>query len=285
MDQPDRTGPGSYYDEYGEREWERLDRDFFHRLEWEGTIEQLETHLPPATESDAPHVLDVGGGAGRYSIWLARQGYAVTLAEPSETQRAIAREKIRDHDVADAVTIVDGDVRDLAFDDATVDATCCLGGPLSHVLDAADRRRAARELERVTVPDGPVFVSVMGLLGIVLIAVQYAGRGEEALDPSLLPALVREQDHTAELARRHGVEPALFDCHFFRRAELEDLLSTAGLTVETIAALEGVAATRRSHFDDLTAADRDAIREVNDLLRTDRSIADLSPRMLAICRA
>ncbi|WP_247000484.1 class I SAM-dependent methyltransferase [Halosolutus gelatinilyticus] len=285
MDQSDRTEPESFYDEYGEREWERLDRDFFHRLEWEGTIDRLEAHLPPASGSDAPRVLDIGGGAGRYSVWLARRGYKVTLAEPSETQRTIAREKIPERDVEEAATVVDGDVRDLAFDDDAFDATCCLGGPLSHVLDADERRRAARELKRVTNPGEPVFVSVMGLLGIVLITAQYAGRDEEPLDPSLLPAIVREGDHTGDLVRSRGTEPTLFDCHFFRRDELEALLSDAGLAVETIVALEGVAATRRTRFDDLTAADRDAIREVNDLLRTDRSVADLSPHMLAVCRA
>ncbi|RRJ28265.1 class I SAM-dependent methyltransferase [Halocatena pleomorpha] len=98
MVHPNRTDPETYYDEYGEQEWERLDRDFFHRLEWErldrdffhrleweGTVDQLDTHLPPSDPHHSPHVLDVGGGAGRYSIWLARRGYTVTLVDLSET--------------------------------------------------------------------------------------------------------------------------------------------------------------------------------------------------------
>lgn len=58
--------PALYYD-YGEREWDRLERDFYHRLEWEETISFLKRNLPVAG-----HILDVGGGAGRYSVLLAK---------------------------------------------------------------------------------------------------------------------------------------------------------------------------------------------------------------------
>lgn len=131
MVHPDRTDPETYYDDYGEQEWERLDRDLFHRLEWEGTVEQLDTCLPPSDTHHSPHVLDVGGGAGRYSIWLAKAGYTVTLVDLSETQRELAREKIESNGVDDRVTVHAGDVRDLDFEDDTFAATCCLGGPLS----------------------------------------------------------------------------------------------------------------------------------------------------------
>lgn len=287
MVDPDRTDPETYYDDYGEREWERLDRDFFHRLEWEGTVEQLDASLPAVEErEDAPHVLDVGGAAGRYSIWLAERGYEVTLVDLSETQRDLAREKLREHDVDDRVRVRAGDVRDLRFEDGTFDATCCLGGPLSHVLDKEERRQAASELRRVTVSDGPVFVSVMGLLGAVMITVQYAGRvDEEADDLMMIPDLVREQDYTADLARQNGMDPVIFDCHFFRRDELVALLSDAGLDVELVAALEGIAGLRRSHFEELDEAARETIRELNGLLRTDPSLVDVSPHMLAVCRA
>lgn len=286
MDDLDRAAPSAFYDAYGEREWERLDRDFFHRLEWESTVEQLEAHLPAADgEGGTRRVLDVGGGPGRYSRWLAERGFEVALVEPSGTQRALARRQLRDRGVADRVAVQAGDVRRLGLADDAVSATCCLGGPLSHVLDAAERDRAARELRRVTKPGGPVFVSVMGLLGLVLIAVQSAGRSDGWEDLAILPDLVADQAYSAALLERDGGAPRMAETHFFRRAELVDLLDGAGLTVESVRALEGVAAGRRTEFDALDAAARDVVRRVNDQLRDDPTLADVSPHMLAVCRA
>ncbi|SFS12233.1 Methyltransferase domain-containing protein [Halomicrobium zhouii] len=70
--------PEAFYDEYGHEEWERLERSLHGRLEWEGTVEYLEGHLP-----DGGRVLDAGGGAGRYTVWLAEQGYDVALVDVS----------------------------------------------------------------------------------------------------------------------------------------------------------------------------------------------------------
>lgn len=272
--------PEAFYDDYGAREWERLDRDFVHRLEWEATVERLEETLPSDGE-----VLDVGGGAGRYTIWLAERGYEVTLVEPSGTQREIAREKIAEAGVAGRVTVRDGDVRDLSLPADAVDATLCLGGPLSHVLDESDRERAASELRRVTGPGGPVVVSVMSRLAFVLMTVQYVGLDEDNGSLPVLPAMVRDGDLTGERLTEAGIEPFMADCHFFRPAEFETLLSEAGLAVESVEGLEGVGGIRRTHFDALDEDDRAHIRELNDLLRTEEAAAEVSPHMLAVCRA
>jgi SAM-dependent methyltransferase len=60
-----------YYDQQARYEWERFDR---HRIEFAVTLRALAEHLPPLPA----RVLDVGGGPGRYTIELARRGYAVT---------------------------------------------------------------------------------------------------------------------------------------------------------------------------------------------------------------
>lgn len=282
MADQDPTDPRAFYDEYGEREWHRLDRDFYHRLEWEATIERLDANLPEPGPST--RVLDVGGGAGRYSIWLADRGYDVVLAEPSEGQRDLAREKIADYGVSDRVDVHAGDLRTLGYRDDAFDATCCLGGPLSHVVDGDRRLVAAEGLRRVTAPGGAVVISVMGLLGMVLLAVQGA-EGEDRDSLRAMPDLVAERDYTAGFRRRHPSAPAMADTHFFRREEFVDLLDRAGLAVREVAGLEGVASPRGPDPDGLDDVAKDAIRDVNDRLRTDPTLADLSLHMLAVCRA
>jgi len=273
--------PAAFYDEYGEREWERLDRDFHHRLEWETTVDYLERGLP-----DSGRVLDAGGGAGRYAVWLARRGHDVTLLDASRGQVDLAREKASEHGVADRVRVARGDVRALPVREGVFDATLCLGGPLSHVLDAGEREAAAMELRRATASGGPVFVSVMGLLASVTRVMRAAGRlGEEHDETELLPTLVRTGDYDAALLDRFDREPTMGAMHLFRAAEFESLLETAGLEVRTLAALEGPFSQRREDLDLLTDAHREAIRETLAELREDRCVVDHSAHVLAVCRA
>lgn len=278
---PPPMDPAAYYDRAGEEEYQRLDGDFLHRLEWEGTVEYLEAHLPATG-----HVLDAGGGPGRYAVWLAERGYDVTLVDVSERQVELAREKATEHGVAGRVTARRGDVRSLDAPDDRFDATLCLGGPLSHVVDADGRETAAAELRRVTTPGGPVFASVMGRLAALQTVVAHAGLVPSALDETeLLPALARDGTYDRTLLNRFDREPTTFDCHLFRADEFEALLSGAGLHVETLAGLEGIASRRRDDLDALGPDHREAIREVVAILREDRSVVDLSSHLLAVCRA
>jgi SAM-dependent methyltransferase len=272
--------PGDYYDAHDEEEWERLDASLVGRLEWEGTVEYLGRYLPPGGR-----VLDVGGGAGRYAVWLAERGYDVVLVDPSEGQRRVAREKVAERDVGDRVTVREGDVRDLAFADDAFDATLCLGGPLSHVLDADERGAGAAELRRVTKVGGPVFVSVLGRLHLLLVQLLATDRDSKRFD--LLPELAVSGDYDADLL--DGRDSKFVETHFFRAGEFEVLLTEAGLVVEELVGLEGLA----SVYDagrlgespaDLSDEQRAHVRNLVDTLRGDRSVADLSAHLLAVCR-
>jgi SAM-dependent methyltransferase len=280
----DETPPldvAAFYDAYGEREWERLDRDFHHRLEWDATATYLDRQLP-----DAGRVLDVGGGAGRYAVWLAERGLDVTLLDLSAEQTRLTREKTREHGVDDRVTVARGDVRVLPVPDSAFDAVCCLGGPLSHVLDGDERVGAVRELRRVAAADAPVLVSVMGLLASLTRIMRHSGLvAPEHDETELLPALARTGDYDAALLDRFGREPTAQQMHLFRADEFESLLAEAGLAVETLAALEGPFSQRRGDLDALTDAHRSAIRETLAELREDRCVVDHSAHMLAVCRA
>lgn len=273
--------PAAYYDEYGEREWDRLERDFYHRLEWEETTYYLERVLP-----ESGRILDVGGGAGRYSIWLARRGYTATLVDPSERQVELAASKAAEHEVDGSLTVERGDVRSLPYEADAFDATLCLGGPLSHVLAEDERRAGVCELRRVTEPGGPVFVSVMGRLAALQSIARFSGKlPPDADETELLPPLARTGDYDADLLAAFDREPTGPPMHLFRVAELEAMLADAGLSVETVTGLENIASQRRDDFDALTAAGREAIRETVRTLRGDRAAADLSGHILAVARA
>jgi ubiquinone/menaquinone biosynthesis C-methylase UbiE len=272
--------PEAYYDEYGAREWERLENGFYSRLEYQETRHFLDRELP-----ESGHLLDVGGGAGRYSVELAQQGYDVTLVDRSSRQVELATEKASEHGVMGSMTVQTGDVRDLSFAANTFDATLCLGGPLSHVLDVEERRQAATELRRVTTPGGPVFISVMGRLAALQTISRMAGRVEGSDETELLPHLARTGDYDADLLEEFDVEPSSPPMHLFRAAELRELLQSAGLTVHTVTGLESIVSQRRDEFDALEEVHRDTLRETVAALRGDPGVADLSGHILAVATA
>ena len=215
----------AYFDEYGDREWERYD-------DGRATPASLEVHLHYLNRfvSAGDNVLDAGAGPGRFTLELARIGATVTVVDVSATQLESNRSRIAAAGLDDRVsewTIAD--ITDLSrFADETFDAVVCYGGPLSYVVDR--RQEALAELVRVTRPDGYVVVSVMSLVG----------------------ALTHYLDVALDLVRRDGSDPmeeivrtgflpekpdyGHLDMHLFRWRELEALLARHGEVVAAAAA-------------------------------------------------
>jgi SAM-dependent methyltransferase len=110
-------------------------------------------------------VLEVGAGSGRFTVELARRGARVTVVDISPEQLRLNEEHIAEADLEGAVEArLLADVLDLSrFEDRVFDAAVCYGGPLSWVLDGADR--ALDELLRVTKAGGHVLLGVMSRFG------------------------------------------------------------------------------------------------------------------------
>src|SRR5262249_3295711 len=105
-------------------------------------------------------VLDVGGGPGRYSIALARQGYSVTLYDLSQRCLELAEQNAKELG-AELSAIVKGNALSLRdFADGTFDVVLLMG-PLYHLLNENQRRQAVSEARRVLKPSGTVFATVI----------------------------------------------------------------------------------------------------------------------------
>lgn len=270
----DDMNPEQFYDELASGEWKRLQSNPVGRFEFENTIAALGSHLP-----DGGTVLDAGGGPGRYSVWLAEHGFHVEHLDVSREQVRLAREHAVDHEVGDRVSCQKGDIRNLPFDDERFDAVCCLGGPLSHVLDADDRETVVNELARVANPGAPVFVSVIGLLNAIRDGIKHG------LDhPGVLTEFADSGDYTQDLVEKHDAE-GWAECHFFRATELETLLEAAGFDVEKLIGLEGPASTMGPELADASDDAVEAVREVVQTYQTDPAVVDFSEHILAVCWA
>jgi len=220
----------AYYDACTEDEWGRLERDPFHHLEWRATLACLRAHLP-----SMGLILDAGGGPGRYTRELCRQGYDVALLDLSPKSIALAREKLAAEGPAVASHLQRcevGDVRDLSrFSDQTFDAVLCLG-PLSHLTSVEDRRKAISELVRVAKPGAPVIVAVIGFYAVLCVVLKQFS--SELTDPARCALYLTGDQHTTG--------PGFPDAHFFRPEELQSLAEEAGLHTAELRACEGLSA-------------------------------------------
>lgn len=267
--------PKRYYDELGRGEWERLDANPVARLEFEGTVDYLERHLPGESR-----VLDAGGGPGRYAAWMAERGHDVAHFDLSSEQAAIAHEQLRDRGLAGRASVARADIRRIPFATDAFDAVCCLGGALSHVVDADERRRALGELHRVAEPGAPALVSVVGRLGALRDTMKRVLEGNHGL---LVP-LAETGDYTVELVEETDAEGGFTAGHFYRVDGLERELESAGFDVEAIVGLEGFASSMRAELSGASDAALADVREMVDLLREDRAVADVSEHVLAVAR-
>lgn len=214
-----------YYELGGERE--RLEEPLG-IVEFERTKEIVLRHLPPPPAT----IADIGGGPGRYALWLAQEGYEVFHRDivPLHVEQ-LAR------DTENAGASVDSritDARSLDLGDASVDGVLLLG-PLYHLTKRVDRVQALREARRVVRPGGPAFVAAISRWAPRLHAVAVLRLYEQ--HPAML-------DMVPQL-ERSGRMPPLFPrsfagyCH--RPGQLRTEVHAAGLEPVDLVGVEGIA--------------------------------------------
>lgn len=212
--------------ELGE-ERDRLDTPFG-TVEFERTLEVVLRHLPIPPAS----VADIGGGPGRYSLWLARAGHAIWHRDlvPLHVKQLDADARREGLRISAAV----GDARSLDLSDRSVDAVLMLG-TLYHLPKRSDRLQALREARRVVKPGGPVFVAAIS---------RWAPRlhGEIALRLGERYPAIREQvDQVERTGTLTPLFPGSFSGYCHRPLQLRAELRSAGLDVVDLVSLEGIA--------------------------------------------
>lgn len=223
--QPDRVR--DYYARDPEREWQRLESSTDGALEYTLTCDALASYLPKTGR-----VLDLGCGPGRYSIWLAEQGFRVTLADLSPELLDVARREIITAGVHEQVDeAVTADARDLSvWDSAVFDAIVCLG-PFYHLQSEAERDKAASEIARVLSPGGVLFASFMPRYAFLRRVLSIPDERELVRDPEFLDAILRKGRFNNPLPGRftggYGVVPSEIEPSFAKHGfQKLDLLST-----------------------------------------------------------
>ncbi len=241
----------------------RVDRTRAGQLEYRTTMEYIRRHAAPGCR-----ILEIGAGTGRYSIALAREGFAVTAVELVAHNLEILRQNgaelpnLRTHQ---------GDALDLSrFQDGAFDMTLVLG-PMYHLYDPAEVRRAIQEAIRVTKHGGVLIFAFLSVHAIM---------GNNYLQGELEFGL--RENFTEDYQIKHFPEQ-LFTGYDI--PEFEDLFTALPVSHLTTAAADGILelAARRVDFS-MSDADFDRWTRYHLASCEKRELLGWSSHLLYICR-
>ncbi len=250
----------------------RLEFGYF-RLEFERTKELLARYLlpPPA------RVVDVGGAAGAYSLWLAAQGFEVHLLDASPRLVEEARKRSA-RSPAPIASISLADARRLPVKSGSA-AVVLLMGPLYHLPSAVDRVAALREAFRALATDG---IAIVAAISRYASALDGLAR-KLSLDPRYVK--IRDRDLADGQHRNHTDEDYFTTAYFHRPDDLRTELEAAGFREVTLLGVEGpgwLLPDFDARWDD--SALRQDLLDVARALESESSILGVSAHLLSIGR-
>lgn len=195
-------------------------------------------------------VLELACGTGRVLLPLARQGYQVTGVDVSPAMLAVARSKVAAEDLADRVTLVEGDMKalDLA---GRFNLVFVAVNSFMHLLTTDDQLAALTRIRQHLNPGGLLVLDLFNPdLGRLLDFRGQLGLEKVMTDPETGHRLMRFHTQTVDLGQQTirvtfivdavdgegGVRRTLFpfSIRYLFRYELELLLRHAGFQVEAI---------------------------------------------------
>lgn len=225
-------------------------------------------------------ILDIGGGPGVYSRWLAELGHNVHLidAVPSHVRQAHRAARSRSGELFSAEL---GDARRIDRPRGSCDVVLMLG-PLYHLTRKKDRIEALREARRVLRPRGLLFAAAISRYASLIDGLKYV-YADNPVFQRILKRDLKEGQH-----RNPTDAENFFTTSFFHHPdELAEEIEGSGFKLEGIYAVEGPAEILyRNRLDGMLRrkeARRDLLRLIATV-ETEPSLLGVSSHLLAVAR-
>ena len=179
-------------------------------------------------------LLDIGAGTGRYSVALAEEGYDVTAVELVKYNLGILKKK------NSSVKAMQGNALNLRkLISNTFDVTL-LFGPMYHLFEFEDKKKALLEAKRVTKPGGTILVAYcMNEYGVIT----YGFKERHVLE-------CMEQGRFSDTFQTQSLPEHLYD--YMRLEDIDALNEACGLTRIKILSPDGPANYMRTFLNQLS---------------------------------
>ena len=193
----------NYYGSYDEDG--RL-RTKYGRVEFLTTVHYIEKYIRPGMR-----ILEIGAGTGRYSHFLARQGYRVDAVELMPKNIEVFRQNTQP---GEKVRVFEGSAVDMPFiESERYDLTLMLG-PMYHLFTEEEKRCALSEAVRVTKPGGIMMAAYCGADAAIYQAGFMRGRARQLIADGMLDPIT---------FKAHSEPKDLFELH--RKEEIDALMA------------------------------------------------------------
>jgi ubiquinone/menaquinone biosynthesis C-methylase UbiE len=213
-----------YYNSYSEHD----------RISHKYSIERIRTQsiLDRYIHKNCKSVIDIGGGTGIHSFYLADKGYDVSLVDFVLRHIELAKKENKEHENK-LKDIIVGDACNLSYKDNTFDVAL-LFGPLYHLCNKAERITAIQETMRVLKYGGIAFFAIISRFASLLDGYKY----DLINDPKFREILnndIKSGNHLNKTENLHYFMDTFFHSIDDIRIEVKE----AGFSLKKLIAVEG----------------------------------------------
>jgi Methylase involved in ubiquinone/menaquinone biosynthesis len=238
-------------------------------FEFERIKSLIERHIL----SSSLTIIDVGGGTGKYSEWLAKKGHQVHLVEPVSKHIKIAQK--RSHKLKNKFSVHIGESRKLEFPNNFADIVI-LHGPLYHLQEKEDRILTICEAKRVLKNGGIVLGFAINYTASTL-----AGLLNGLIHKTSFFQMCKEELTIGKHNPPDDFPWILAEAYYHKPKELKEEFINQGLSYLNTYAVEGMAWLDKDFFANLQHTEkRKTLLELIHITENDSYLLPFSPHMM-----
>lgn len=236
-------------------------------------FERIKFLIEKYTSSTPSKIIDIGGGTGKYSEWLAKKGHQVHLAEPVLKHINIAKD--RANKLKNKFSVHQSDSRKLEFPNNFADLII-LHGPLYHLQKKEDRDITIREAKRVLKNNGIILGFAINYTASTLV-----GLLNGLIYKKSFFEMCKEELTTGIHNPPNDFPWLLAEAYYHKPEEFKNEFTNQGLTYLNTYAIEGMAWLDKDYFVNMLNNKRKkTLLELIKITENDSYLLPFSPHMM-----